>query len=62
MTIPTPSTLAADTTSLRDWFAGHIVAAMIVAPKQPGVSRPEMDEMSLAAYRYADAMIKARAR
>lgn len=46
--------------SLRDTFAAHIVAAMIVAPKQPGVVRPEMDAMAKAAYEWADAMLRAR--
>ena len=45
---------------LRDWFAGQVVAAMIIAPKQPGVPRQEMDGMARAAYEYADAMMKAR--
>lgn len=47
--------------SLRDWFAGQIVAALIIAPKQPGVSRPEPDGMSRMAYEQADAMLKTRA-
>jgi hypothetical protein len=47
-------------TSLRDTFAAHIIGAMIVAPKQPGVVRPEMDAMAKAAYEWADAMLRAR--
>ena len=52
--------IAPDAIALRDWFAGHVVAAMLVAPKQPGVPRNEMEGMAKAAYEYADAMIKAR--
>lgn len=46
--------------SLRDLVACHVVAAMIVAPKQPGVSRLDMDDMARAAYEYADALIRVR--
>jgi hypothetical protein len=45
---------------LRDMFAGQVLAAMIVAPKQPGVTRLEMDDMAKMSYQYADAMLKAR--
>lgn len=47
--------------TLRDWFAGQIVAALLIAPKQPGVSRAEPDGMARMAYEQADAMLKARA-
>jgi hypothetical protein len=47
-------------TTLRDTFAGQILAAMIIAPKQPGVSRLEMDAMAQSAYDYADALIRVR--
>ena len=47
---------------LRDWFAGQMMAAILVAPKQPGVPRQDADDMALSAYEYADAMLKARAR
>lgn len=46
--------------TLRDWFAGQIVAALIIAPKQPGVSRPEPAGMARMAYEQADAMLKTR--
>jgi hypothetical protein len=45
---------------LRDWFAGHALAALIIAPRQPGVSRLEMPDMAKFSYEYADAMLKAR--
>jgi len=45
---------------LRDMFAGQVLAAMIVAPRQPGVSRLEMDDMAKMSYQYADAMLKVR--
>ena len=65
MTIPdvaSPGALltAKETVQLRDWFAGHVLAAMIVAPKQPGVSRLEMEDMARMSYQYAEAMLKAR--
>ena len=57
MSISTP---ASQSIELRDWFAGQVMAAMIIAPKQPGVSRLEMDDMAKMAYEYAEAMLKAR--
>jgi hypothetical protein len=45
---------------LRDHFAGQVLAALIVAPKQPGVTRLEMEDMAKMSYLYADAMLKAR--
>lgn len=51
---------AGEPTQLRDLFAGQVLAAMIVAPKQPGVSRLEMEDMAKMSYQYADAMLKAR--
>jgi hypothetical protein len=66
MTISSPasshaSPLAAkESIELRDWFAGHVMAAMLVAPKQPGVTRLEMDDMARMSYQYADAMLKVR--
>lgn len=66
MTITPPSTsqnsplAARESTQLRDLFAGQVLAAMIVAPKQPGVSRLEMEDMAKMSYQYADAMLKVR--
>jgi len=51
---------AGQTAELRDLFAGQVLAAMIVAPRQPGVSRLEMDDMAKMSYQYADAMLKVR--
>ena len=51
---------AGPTTELRDLFAGQVMAAMIVAPKQPGVTRLEMEDMAKMSYQYADALLKAR--
>ena len=45
---------------LRDQFAGQVLVALIVAPKQPGVTRLEMEDMAKMSYLYADAMLKAR--
>ena len=62
-TLATPLPAAAAPTEgipLRDWFAGQMLAAILVAPKQAGVPRQDPDEMALSAYQYADAMIKAR--
>ena len=44
----------------RDDFAGQIFCAMLIAPKQPGVSRLDMEDMALAAYGYADALLRQR--
>ena len=52
--------VTAASANLRDQFAGMILAAMIQAPKQPGVPRLEMDAMARSAYEYADALVKAR--
>ena len=56
--VPKPS--VADAANLRDLFAAHIVAALIVAPKQPGVSRLEGDKLAKQAYDAADAMLRVR--
>ena len=48
------------TPSLRDLFACQILPAMLIAPKEPGVPRNKMDQMAVAAYEYADALLKAR--
>lgn len=56
----TPTTPPATGIALRDHFAGQILAAMLIAPKQPGVARMEMDGMAKSAYEFADALIRAR--
>ena len=48
------------TPTLRDQFAAQILPAMLIAPKEPGVPRMKMDQMAVAAYEYADALIRAR--
>jgi hypothetical protein len=48
------------TISLRDWFAGQLAAAYIVAPKQPGVAKPDMAVLAKMAYEQADALLKQR--
>jgi hypothetical protein len=52
--------LAPPSPTQRDDFAGQIFCAMLIAPKQPGVSRLDMEEMALAAYGYADALLRQR--
>jgi len=54
-TTPTPADVA-----LRDHFAGQAFAALLIAPKQPGVARMDTDAMAKSAYDYADALIRAR--
>jgi len=56
----TPNPVSNPAITLRDLFACHIIGAMIVAPKQPGVVRLELEGMCQSAYEYADAMLKAR--
>jgi len=46
--------------TLRDMFAMHMAAAFIIAPKQPGVSRPDNAALAKMAYEQADALVKAR--
>ncbi len=55
MTLPT----SADMT-LRDYFAGQIAAAFIIAPKQPGVLRLEGANLAKMAYETADLLIAER--
>jgi hypothetical protein len=57
----TPTASSATDTAARDTFAAHIVAALIVAPKQPGVPRLEGDALARQSYLMADAMMRARA-
>jgi len=59
-TSPNSQLTGRETIDLRDMFAGQVLAAMIVAPRQPGVSRLEMDDMAKMSYQYADAMLKVR--
>lgn len=46
--------------SLRDFFAAHMAAAFVVAPKQPGVAKPDMAVLAKMAYEQADALLKVR--
>jgi hypothetical protein len=48
------------TMALRDMFACHALAGMLPAPKVPGVLPMNPDGAALAAYAYADAMLRAR--
>jgi hypothetical protein len=57
MTLPPGSS---DAITLRDMFAAHMAAAFIIAPKQPGVSRPDFTALAKMAYEQADALVKAR--
>jgi hypothetical protein len=50
----------AETITLRDLAACHALSGMIPAPKVPGVLPLTPDGMALAAYAYADAMLRAR--
>lgn len=50
----------ADGFSLRDYFAGQIAAAILVAPKQPGVVKPDIHVLARMAYEQADALMKER--
>ena len=58
MSLPTPNSDAS--ISLRDFFAGQMAAAFIVAPKQPGVVKPDMAVLAKMAYEQADALLKQR--
>lgn len=56
----TPSTPTDTGIALRDHFAGQAFAALLIAPKQPGVARMDTDAMAKSAYDYADALLRAR--
>ena len=56
------ATVSPPSPTQRDEFAGQIFSAMLIAPKQPGVSRLELEDMALAAYGYADALLRARSK
>jgi hypothetical protein len=61
--VPSPrSSAPALDAELRDWFAGQALVGMIPSPRQPGVLPLTIDGMADAAYQYADAMLRARAR
>jgi hypothetical protein len=45
---------------LRDWFAGQALVGLIPTPRAPGVLPMTIDGMAEAAYKYADAMLRAR--
>lgn len=49
-----------ETMALRDMFASHALAGMLPAPKVPGVLPMTPDTAAMAAYAYADAMLRAR--
>ena len=57
-----PKAVAAEDSQLRDWFAGQALVGMIPTPRAPGVLPLSIDAMAEAAYHYADAMMRARAR
>ena len=50
------------TITARDFFAGQMAAAFIIAPKQPGIVRPDATALAKMAYEHADALIKERAK
>ena len=62
MTISSDATpgAAVDDAALRDWFAGQALVGMIPTPRAPGVLPMSVDQMAVAAYGYADAMMRAR--
>ena len=49
-----------ETMALRDMFASHALSGMLPAPKVPGVLPMTPDGLALAAFAYADAMLRAR--
>ncbi len=58
MNLPTSNSDAS--ISLRDFFAGQMAAAFVIAPKQPGVAKPDMATLAKMAYEQADALLKVR--
>jgi len=57
-----PATPQGGDDALRDWFAGQALVGMIPTPRAPGVLPLTIDRMAVAAYQYADAMLRARGR
>lgn len=55
-----PESAPEPTMSLRDLFAAHIVAALILLPKQAGVPRMDKGAFAKEAYELADGMLLAR--
>jgi hypothetical protein len=56
------TTMASSPQGLRDWFAGQALVGLIPTPRAPGVLPMTIDGMADAAYKYADAMLRARVR
>ncbi len=55
------SPLADDVTALRDWFAGQALTGIIPTARVPGELPRSPDDTAQACYRFADAMLRARA-
>lgn len=45
---------------IRDTLACYALSGLLTAPTRIGVPQLSMDELAASAYRYADAMLKAR--
>lgn len=60
--IESPASILEPGIGLRDYFAAHLAAAIIIAPKQVGVPRPTMEAMAGQAFEFADAMLRVRSR
>ena len=58
-TSDTPSSGVAGV-ALRDWFAGQALVGLIPTPRSPGVLPMTIEGMAEQAYKYADAMVRAR--
>ena len=50
-----------DLTALRDWFAGQALTGIIPTARVPGELPRSPDDTAQACYRFADAMLRARA-
>ena len=54
------SPIGDDLTALRDWFAGQALTGILPTPRVPGELPRTPDDTAQAAYRFADAMLRAR--
>jgi hypothetical protein len=60
MATPAAAASAPEAVGVRDLFAAHLMAALLVMPKQAGVLRLDKESMARQAFELADAMMKIR--
>ncbi|MFO0806062.1 MAG: hypothetical protein U0791_23400 [Gemmataceae bacterium] len=48
--------------TLRDWFAGQVIAGLVTLNLPPGENSPSLPQFAMFAYAVADAMLAERAK